>query len=111
MFGPTFLADPANAPLIGEWEQRLAGCSRSGIAKAVRGVADRASVEPEVASIAVPVQVIVGADDAATPPVKSRRIADLIPGARLEQVPDCGHSSTLEQPAAVTRLIRDFLRT
>jgi pimeloyl-ACP methyl ester carboxylesterase len=111
MFGPTFLADPANAPLIGEWEQRLARCSRSGIAKAVRGVADRASVEPEVASITVPVQVIVGADDVATPPVKSRRIADLIPGARLEQVPDCGHSSTLEQPAAVTRLIRDFLRT
>ncbi|WP_313674711.1 alpha/beta fold hydrolase [Mycolicibacterium sp.] len=111
MFGPAFLADPASAPLIEEWEQRLGRCPRAGVAKAVRGVANRASVEPEVTAITVPTLVIVGADDAATPPAKSRRIAELIPGARWEQVPDCGHSSTLEQPAAMTRLISEFLRT
>jgi pimeloyl-ACP methyl ester carboxylesterase len=53
--------------------------------------------------------VIVGADDLATPPHKSERIAERIPGARLERIADCGHSSTLEQPEAVTTLLRDFL--
>jgi pimeloyl-ACP methyl ester carboxylesterase len=26
-------------------------------------------------------------------------------------IPDCGHTSTLEQPAAVTRVIREFLES
>jgi pimeloyl-ACP methyl ester carboxylesterase len=53
--------------------------------------------------------VITGADDVPTPPAKARRIADRIPGARLEIIPDCGHSATLEQPEIVTGLIRDFV--
>lgn len=49
--------------------------------------------------------------DAASPVAKSQRIAEMIPGARLEVVPGAGHTSTLEQPAAVTRLIREFLES
>lgn len=109
MFGPTFLADPAGAPVIGEWERRLGACRRAGISRAVRGVADRAPVESEIGSITAPTLIIVGADDAATPVHKSRRIAELIKDSRLEVIPDSGHTSTLEQPEAVTRLIRDFL--
>lgn len=109
MFGPRFLADPANQAVIREWERRLGDCRRSGVSKAVRGVADRASVEAEIGSITAPTLIAVGADDAATPVPKSRRIAELIKGSRLEVIPDSGHTSTLEQPAAVTRLIRDFL--
>lgn len=109
MFGPTFLADPASAAVVAEWERRLGRCRRSGIARAVRGVADRTAVESEVGSITAPTLIVVGADDAATPVQKSRRIAELIPGSRLEIVPGAGHTSTLEQPAAVTRLIREFL--
>ncbi len=30
MFGPAFLADPASAVLIAEWEQRLGQCKRAG---------------------------------------------------------------------------------
>jgi 3-oxoadipate enol-lactonase len=109
MFGPDFLSDAANMPVLREWERRLRRCRRAGISKAVLGVAERASVEDEITTITVPTLVIVGADDAAIPPVKSQRIAALIPGARLEQIPSCGHTSTLEQPDTVTRLLRDFL--
>ncbi len=109
MFGPAFLADPANAALIAEWEQRLAQCRRAGISRAVRGVTDRAGVDAEIGSIPVPTLVLVGADDVATPVAKSQSIAAKIPGARLEVIPDCGHTSTLEQPARVSRLIREFL--
>ena len=111
MFGPVFLADPANAALIAEWERRLARCKRAGTGRAVRGVADRAAVDAEIPSITAPTLVLVGADDAATPVRKSETIAATIPGARLEVIPDCGHSSSLEQPAAVTRVIREFLES
>lgn len=109
MFGPAFLADPASKAVISEWERRLGRCRRSGVSRAVRGVADRSPVESEIGSITLPTLILVGADDAATPVAKSRRIAELIKGSRLEVIPDAGHTSTLEQPAVVTRLIRDFL--
>ncbi|MGW0948984.1 alpha/beta fold hydrolase [Streptomyces sp. NPDC002623] len=109
MFGPTFLATPTSRPVLEEWVRRLRRCDRSGIRKAVLGVADRASVHDELAHIRVPTLVIVGADDIATPPARAERIAAGVTGARLEVLPGSGHSSTLEQPVAVTVLIRDFL--
>ncbi len=111
MFGPAFLNDPASAALVAEWEQRLGQCKRAGISRAVRGVANRAPVEAEIGSISVPTLVLVGADDAATPVAKSEKIAATIPGARLEVIPACGHTSTLEQADAVTGLLREFLDT
>ncbi len=109
MFGPSFRADPLGAPVIDEWGQRLGRCRRSGISKAVLAVASRAPVSDEITAVGVPTLVIVGADDAAIPPREARALAQRIPGARLEQVPNCGHSSTLEQPDKITELLREFL--
>ncbi|GAA5060443.1 alpha/beta fold hydrolase [Nocardia callitridis] len=109
MFGPRFLDDPANAPLLDEWATRLRRLDRAATRKAVLGVADRLSVDDEIASITVPTQVIVGTDDIATPPARSDHLAATIPGAHLHRIPDCGHSSTVEQPEAVTALLREFL--
>ncbi len=111
MFGPTFRSDPGGAPVIAEFRSRLARCNRRGIARAVRGVALRKPVYDDLVRITAPTLVIVGADDKPTPTAKARRIADRVPGARLEIVPNCGHSSTVEQPAAVTGLLSDFLAT
>jgi pimeloyl-ACP methyl ester carboxylesterase len=109
MFGPTFRDDPAKKPVIDEFARRLELCDRAGLRKAVLAVADRNPVYAELPSIACPTLVIVGADDTPTPPDKARRIAERVPGARLEIVEHSGHSSTVEQPEAITRLIRDFL--
>jgi pimeloyl-ACP methyl ester carboxylesterase len=109
MFGPAFLADASHTQIIDEWQLRLSRSRRAGVSKAVVGVADRLPIEDEITRINAPTLVIVGADDLSTPPHKSVRIAERIPGARLEQIADCGHSSTLEQPVAVTTLLRNFL--
>lgn len=109
MFSPASLSAPGHAALRAEWIDRLRRSARPGIRRAVRGVADRTPVHAELARIAVPTLVIVGADDAATPPARAERIAAGIAGARLETVPDCGHSSTLEQPETISGLLRDFL--
>jgi pimeloyl-ACP methyl ester carboxylesterase len=109
MFGPSFRADPANRPLIDEFLERLGRCDREGMRRAIVAVATRRAVYPELARISVPTLVVTGADDRPTPPAKARRIAERIPGARLQIVPACGHSSTVEQPQILTRLIRDFV--
>ncbi|MGW2937798.1 alpha/beta fold hydrolase, partial [Streptomyces sp. NPDC001156] len=76
---------------------------------AVLGVVDRPPVHAVLGRVSVPPLVVVGADDVATPRADAERIAAVIDGARLEVVTGSGHSSTLEQPAAITALIRDFL--
>ncbi|MGW1131912.1 alpha/beta fold hydrolase [Streptomyces griseoluteus] len=109
MFGPGFLADPASRPVIDEWVRRLRRCERAGIRKAVLGVIERDPFHAELSRVSVPTLVAVGADDLATPPADAERVAAAVEGARLEVVPGAGHSSTLEQPAALTALIGDFL--
>ena len=52
---------------------------------------------------------MVGEEDAVTPPAEAERLAQGIPGARLERIASAGHLSTLEQPAAFGRVLRDFL--
>jgi pimeloyl-ACP methyl ester carboxylesterase len=44
-----------------------------------------------------------------TPPERAEEIATGIPRARLSVIRDSGHMSTLEQPAAVTRSMVEFL--
>lgn len=109
MFGPTFRDDPAARPITEEFLQRLGRCDRAGMRQAILGVANRAPVYDEIDRIAVPTLVIVGADDVPTPIDRAERIAERVPGARLEIVADAGHSSTVEQPKLVTALIDDFV--
>ncbi len=62
----------------------------------------------ELPNLAVPTLVICGTNDVLTPPAESRRIAALIPGARLEMLEGAGHMAMLEQADVVDRLIVDF---
>lgn len=109
LFGPVFLADPASGDLVDEWVRQLRRSRRADLRKAVLGVVGRLPMTGEIAGITVPTLVVVGADDRATPPPHSERVAARIPGAALRVVPDCGHSSTLEQPAVISGLLAEFL--
>jgi pimeloyl-ACP methyl ester carboxylesterase len=72
-------------------------------------VLNRRDYEPVLRAIRAPTLIVVGEQDAVTPPEASRQMQGLIENARLETVPDCGHLSTLEKPEAVTRLMRRWL--
>ena len=63
----------------------------------------------ELGRITVPTLVIAGADDPATTPDMMRVIADGVPGARFEVVPDCAHLLTAERPDVVNALVVDHL--
>jgi len=60
-------------------------------------------------SITVPTLVIVGRQDEWSPIAQHERLAAAIPGARLEIVEHSGHMVTVEQPAAIATLLRDWL--
>lgn len=62
-----------------------------------------------LASVDCPTLVIAGADDNVTLPQYTEEIANLIPQSRLVVIPECGHLSTLEQPAATTRALVEWL--
>jgi 3-oxoadipate enol-lactonase len=110
LFGRTFMTDPARAAERASWRAEIASRPRT-IVRAVRGVVERAGTMEEITSIRLPTLVVVGDEDTATPPPKARRIHEHIPGSRLARIPAAGHSSTVEQPAAVTQVLSDFLAT
>jgi pimeloyl-ACP methyl ester carboxylesterase len=60
-------------------------------------------------AISVPTLVLVGDSDTFTPPDRAEEMAAAIPGARLVVVSECGHASTIEQPAAVNRALVEWI--
>jgi 3-oxoadipate enol-lactonase/4-carboxymuconolactone decarboxylase len=77
----------------------------AGAAEAV-GAADLAAT---TAGLRVPTLVLVGDQDAATPPEAARALAHTIPGATLEIIEGAAHIPTDEQADAVTAAMRRFL--
>lgn len=61
--------------------------------------------------VGLPALVMVGEDDPITPVDDARRMAEAISGARLEVIAGAGHVPPIEQPAATTRMLMEFLRT
>jgi pimeloyl-ACP methyl ester carboxylesterase len=76
-----------------------------------QAILSRPDSRPGLAAIACPTLVLVGEGDEATPPELAREIAAGIAGSRLVLIPDSGHLSTLEQPAAVTKALVEWLRS
>jgi pimeloyl-ACP methyl ester carboxylesterase len=108
LFGRTFLTDPRRAVERVAWRRRLTA-NRRAVWRAVNGVIEREAVVDELPRIACPVQVLVGEEDVATVPAKGERIVAAVPGAQLVRIAQAGHSSTIEQPAAVTAALERFL--
>jgi pimeloyl-ACP methyl ester carboxylesterase len=74
-----------------------------------RAIMSRPDSRPLLVSIKCPTLVLVGDGDELTPPELSQEIAAGISGARLVTVTNCGHLSTIEQPAAVNAAMSEWL--
>jgi pimeloyl-ACP methyl ester carboxylesterase len=109
MFGPKFLRDPDRANLRKEWRARLVANHRIGVTRAVKGVVDRGGVHDQLDRVNVPTLVVVGECDVATPPEVGRRIHEGIRHSQFVSIPDAGHTSTVEEPEAVSSIITKFL--
>jgi len=64
----------------------------------------------ELSKVKVPVLVLVGEHDEATPPPMSHELAALLPNARLKVISGCAHVPQLQAPETFLDAIEDFLR-
>jgi pimeloyl-ACP methyl ester carboxylesterase len=94
-------------------ETALAMADQVGVANldaqlALQGT--RVDQRPGLAAIGCPTLIISGAEDALCSPERHAEIQAHVPGSELITLPQCGHLSTLEQPAAVQAAMRRWLR-
>ena len=108
-FASKFLNDPARQEEVKAWKNRFMANDRRAIVKFGRGIFSRTSCYEDLDKIQTPTLVIVGADDTAQPLERAERITGRIPGATLRVIPDAAHLCTVEEPAAVTSAIEEFL--
>lgn len=109
MFAKSWLADSAQVNSIRHWKMELASNKKS-ITGPVEGVIYRKGIEEELAKISCPTLVIVGDEDVATTPQKAAFIHQGIAGSKLETISGAGHSSCIEKPEEVNRLLKDWLK-
>ncbi|MCC7275735.1 MAG: alpha/beta fold hydrolase [Alphaproteobacteria bacterium] len=104
---PDRLQDRALVGGLEAMARRLGATAFLNQQKAMLG---RPDSRPGLAAIAQPTLVLCGRQDALTPLAMHEEMAAAIPGARLVVVEDCGHMTPLEQPQALTAVLRYWLQ-
>lgn len=90
--------------------EMILGTRPEGAAAALRGMAARRDQTDLLSEIKAPTLIIVGSEDAITPPKDSEAMHAKINGARLETIEGAGHVSNVERPTEFNRALAEFLR-
>jgi len=101
--------DDPHASHVEATREMLAACGKETTREAVSALLHLDLTEG-LPRLEVPTLVVVGTADALTPPRDSRRIAELVPGARLVEYPGGGHMLMYERTDEVDALIMEFAR-
>ena len=109
MFGRKFLMDPNRSTFRREMRRRLLSNHRLGATRAVKSVIDRRGVLEEIGRIRCPTLILVGDQDRANTPDRSRQIQTHIGGSLLRLIPGAGHTPTIEEPGLVNISLNHFL--
>jgi pimeloyl-ACP methyl ester carboxylesterase len=119
--GPSAVADDMVPRLLGETTRAerpdivervrtlILSNPATAIAGAITAIMTRPDSTPLLSSIHCPTLILVGDQDALTPPVMSRDMQRGIAGSELVVVPKAGHLSSLEQPSAFNAALARFL--
>ncbi|HEX2190258.1 MAG TPA: alpha/beta fold hydrolase [Longimicrobiaceae bacterium] len=106
---PKLFAPSAPEALRARWREVMAATPRVGAAAALRAMAGRPDSSDTLRDFRRPVLVVVGEEDAVTPPEEARRMAEAAGGAPVEVVPGAGHMTPVEQPEALAAALRRWL--
>ncbi len=89
----------------------MASATSAGVIGALLGMAERpdsTAILPTL-SLSVPTLVVTGSEDALIPPAESEKMAQLIPGSRLNVIPNAGHLVAFERPEEFNRALKEWL--
>jgi 3-oxoadipate enol-lactonase len=99
----------ANKPDVVREVQRLMDNPDAGYIGGLEAMKTRPDSTGDLKTIDVPVLIIVGEEDALTPPDFSRSMHEAIGGSQLVVIPEAGHLSNLEAPDAFNAALVEFL--
>jgi pimeloyl-ACP methyl ester carboxylesterase len=95
--------------VIEHLRRQITGNSVEAITGALTALMTRPDSTPTLASIHCPVQILVGHEDALTPPPLSEQMHRNIAGSELVVIPGAGHMSNMEQPQRFNDALAHFL--
>lgn len=87
----------------------ITGSQVSGIVGDLMAMEERPDATPLLSTISVPTLVLAGEEDLASPPEEVEDMANQIPGATFVRIPQAGHLSNMENPAAFNKALLSFL--
>jgi pimeloyl-ACP methyl ester carboxylesterase len=103
-------ASPERATIEAELRRMIVSQPVVTIQAALAALGDRPDMTDAVRSLRVPTLLVVGAEDALTPPACMEAAEEAIPDARLLVVPRAGHMTPLEAPGVFNAAVLEFLR-
>ncbi len=99
-----------NSPEVVERVRKMMlGVKPEGAAAALRGMAVRRDQTDLLSKIDAPTLVVVGSEDAVTPPSDAEAMHSRIEGSRLVVIEGAGHVSNVERPDEFDRALVEFL--
>lgn len=106
LFAPAF--QDANPELMAERRTAFLRTDATVFQAACEALATL-DVHAEAARVSLPVLVVAGAEDEATPPAMGRELAALMPDARFVLLDGCAHVPQLQMPGVFLDAIGDFI--
>jgi 3-oxoadipate enol-lactonase len=97
-----------NATVVSGYRNMLERCPVAGYIKTCEAIRD-ADLTSTANTIKIPTLCIVGSEDKSTPPEEVKDLANLIVGSRYEVMKGSGHIPCVDNPAALSKLIIDFM--
>jgi len=104
-------ADPRRPAIEEDLRRAIRATPVATIVAALAALGERPDMVEPMRRVQAPVLLVVGAEDAITPPECLERAQGVFPDARLLVVPRCGHMTPLEAPATFNAAVLDFLRS
>jgi 3-oxoadipate enol-lactonase len=95
--------------VVARVREMMLGMNAEGAAAALRGMALRRDQTDTLSKVDVPTLIVVGSEDAVTPPSDAEAMSALIEGSRLVRVEGAGHVSNVERPEEFDRALAEFL--
>ena len=104
LFGPEASSDVVERARAIAAEQPI-----TNLVATLQALGSRPDSRETASSLDVSALVIVGENDALTPPSEAEELAELLPIAQLVRIPGAGHLTPLEQPTRVNEELMVFL--
>ena len=101
---------PRNGARWSQIHATIAGTTPAGYLGCAAAILDF-DFTGKLPTLKVPTLVVCGAKDEGTPPAGNKKIAELIPGARYEEIADARHFPNVEHPDTFNRIMLGWLAT